>query len=342
MNELCYFYPEGHELHFEADNPERPARIEAIQQSLDTLGYWQNYPKLQPLALPSTLLETIHSPELLHTLSASGENRSRIDGDTFLTPHSWALALNSAGGAAAVAEGIYKREAAKGFALCRPPGHHATPHRAMGFCLLNNVALAAQHLLDHTDAKRIAILDIDVHHGNGTQDIFYERGDVLFLSIHQLPLYPGTGHVAEIGRGAGEGSTINMPLPPYSGDHARTACTEAIILPALSRFAPDMVLVSAGFDAHWKDPLAHQLATANGYGALITSLVEWTKLNCAGRLALILEGGYDLNGIATSASACVAALLNVDFTDPIGASAIDEEDDWQPVIEAIKQTHQLG
>jgi acetoin utilization deacetylase AcuC-like enzyme len=339
MNEFCYFYPERHELHFEANNPERPARIEAIVQSLDMNGFWDPYPKLSPFEPNQSLLESIHSPSLLAGLPEVSRLNGALDSDTYTTPYSWELALKAAGGAVAVAAQVFKRESNAGFALCRPPGHHATPNQAMGFCLLNNVAIAAQCIVSEHGAKKVAIIDLDVHHGNGTQDIFYERDDVLFISIHQIPLYPGTGQANEIGKGQGEGATINLPLAPYAGDSARQACLEEVILPALGRYQPEMVLVSAGFDAHWKDPLAHQLATASGYGQMVAGLQAWANQHCEGRIVLILEGGYDLSGIAASASACVAALLGKEFEDPVGKSKVEEENDWQQAINEIKRIH---
>ncbi len=336
MNDLVFFYPEGHEAHTGVNHPERPKRVEAIREALEDSGHWGRYPRLEPISVPEEVLSNIHTRDYLARLQAASERGGMLDAETYVTPASWQLALNAAGGAAAVTAAVWERDARRGFALCRPPGHHATANSAMGFCLMNNVAIAAEYLLQEKGAKRIAIVDIDLHHGNGTQDIFYSRGDVFFCSIHQHPLYPGTGHLNEMGNGDGEMTTANLPVPPYSGDQARTAAMDEVILPLLTRFAPEMILVSAGFDAHWLDPLGHQVATASGYGEVVGKLAAWADEHCGGRIALILEGGYNLSGNAACGLAVTQAMLGEAWSDTIGAGRIAEGEEWKGIIEQAK------
>ncbi len=334
MDDLVLFYPEGHERHFEQGHPERPARVEAIWDRLQESGVWEVSHQVGPQVVPNDVLTAIHTSEYLAAVESASRSGRRYDADTYLTPASWELANNAAGGALAVAAEVWDRKAHRGFALTRPPGHHATPDQAMGFCLLNNVALAAEFILRHREASRLAIVDVDLHHGNGTQDIFYERGDVLYISTHQYPLYPGTGRLEHTGTGAGEMRTLNIPLPPYSGDEAMSTAYETIILPVLDRFSPDMLLVSAGFDSHWKDPLGHLLVTVEGYADQIKALVDLADQTCQGRIALFLEGGYDLEAGAACGLAATAALIGEDVDDHIGPAPWQEERVWQVIMEA--------
>lgn len=315
MNDLAIFYPDGHERHYEIGHPERPERVEAIKSALQEFGYWQAYPQLEPDKISEDVLWAIHTPEYLRALEEICERGIHFDADTYTTPASWDLALNSAGGAIAIARAVWLGEAQRGFALTRPPGHHATSQRAMGFCLLNNIALAAEKLIQEEGARRLAIIDLDLHHGNGTQDIFFSRGDVFYLSTHQYPHYPGTGWLNETGTGSGEMRSANFPLPPFSGDNEFSTVMEEIILPLLYRFQPEMILVSYGFDPHFDDPLGNLQLTSEGYGKLIKQLSFWADENCQGRISLFLEGGYNLNAARACSTAVVAALLGENFPE---------------------------
>lgn len=341
MSDIIYYYPTNHEQHFEAGHPERPARIKAIYQWLEEANLWEPYPKADPLKISKKVLESIHTPHHLARLEAACKHGQRLDTDTYLTAASWQIALNSMGGAAAVAQAVWRKEAKRGFALTRPPGHHATPDQAMGFCLLNSIAVAAENLLQNEGAERIAIIDLDVHHGNGTQDIFYFRDDVFFISIHQSPLYPGTGHMLETGDSIGKGATLNIPLPPTAGDIARETAFDEIIFPLLNNFKPEILLISAGLDSHWNDPLAHHTVTAQGYGNTIRSLTEWADINCEGRIAMFLEGGYNLNAGAACALTSVQAMLGLPITDKLGPSNTDEDDQWKNTLEEVKNIWNL-
>lgn len=340
--ELVYFYPEGHAAHFAEGHPERPERVEAICQALEAAGWWDSYPHLAPQPLSPDELALVHRPAYLDVLHRACQRGAWLDGDTYTTPASWQLALDAAGGAVAVAQSVWRGQSRCGLALTRPPGHHATAERGMGFCLLNNIALAAAHLIaSPAQAQRLAIVDLDLHHGNGTQDIFWSRREVLYISTHQWPLYPGTGALDETGAGPGKGLNANFPLPPYTGDQGFRAVMDQLILPLLDRFKPEMLLVSVGFDPHWRDPLGSLSLSAAGFGDLIASLDGWAEQNCAGKIALFLEGGYDLEAAKACVSAAVAALLKMPWQDPLGSAPYQENPAWQSVVRAAQQIWNL-
>ena len=327
--ELVFFYPEGHQAHFERGHPERPERVERLRQAFQEAGWWEIYPHLDAIPVPSDVLRSVHTPAYLEALQEACSHSAHLDMDTYTTQASWQIALNAAGGAIGVASAVWQGQAQRGFALSRPPGHHATIDQGMGFCLLNNIALAAEYLIQQQGARRLAIVDLDLHHGNGTQDIFWRRGDVFYLSTHQWPHYPGTGGVDETGGGPGKGFTANFPLPPFSGDQAFTTIMDRLIVPILERFAPQMILVSFGFDVHWRDPLGSLILSAAVYGNLISSLVDFAETQCKGKIALVLEGGYDLDAAAACGQSAVAALLKRPWQDTLGPSPLPESSHWQ-------------
>lgn len=336
MQELAIFYPEGHEAHAEFGHPERPERVEVIRNSLENQGVWQESNCLEALDVPLGILENIHSPHYLEQLESNCKVGGRLDMDTYTTHGSWDLALQAAGGAIAVAKSVWCRESLRGFALTRPPGHHATIDRGMGFCLLNNIAIAAEYLLQQEGASQLAIVDLDLHHGNGTQDIFWSREDVLYISTHQYPHYPGSGRLTEIGRDRGEGKTANFPMPPMSGDEAYQAVMDEAILPLITRFQPDMILVSYGFDTHWRDPLGNILLSADGYRTLVRKLVNYVDENCQGKIALFLEGGYDLDAATACTQGVVSALIKKEWHDPLGPSPTAESDTYRSMLDQAK------
>ena len=267
-----------------------------------------------------------------------------IDADTVVSRGSWEAALRAAGGVVEAVDRVSAGQLDNAFALVRPPGHHATPNRAMGFCLFNNVAIAAAWLRANDRAQRIAILDYDVHHGNGTQDAFYERSDILYLSTHQYPLYPGTGHWRVTGTAEGEGYTVNISLPPGSGDLVYDAVIGSIIEPVVRRFLPDFIVVSLGFDAFWSDPLASlRLSIGGAYTALIRSAISLADELCAGRIVVALEGGYVLEALAHGTdAACRLLLRDEPAADPIGAPPDQlSVKDVDPLLMAIRELHAL-
>ena len=345
MHELVYFYPLGHEAHFEPGHPERPERVEAIRRAFQDAGLWQLYPQLHPIDVGEELLALVHSPVYLAALEHACRRANYLDADTYTTRASWDLALHAAGGAAAVASTVWQRLARRGFALTRPPGHHATRAGGMGFCLLNNVAVAAEYLVQEEGAQRLAIVDLDLHHGNGTQDIFYQRGDVFYLSTHQAPFYPGTGDLREMGAGPGMLTTANFPMLPFSGDQAFLTVMNTLILPLLDRYDPQMILVSYGFDCHWSDPLGNLRLSAPVYGKLIEALVRWADEHCQGRIALFLEGGYNLDAAQACSLAVLAALLGKScppLPGKAGGFSPDKEGaTWESMVQRARELWDL-
>ncbi len=267
-----------------------------------------------------------------------------IDADTVVSAESWEAALRAAGGLVEAVDRVSTGRCDNAFCVVRPPGHHATPDRAMGFCVFNNVAIAAAWLRGQQRAERIAILDYDVHHGNGTQDAFYTRDDVLYVSTHQFPLYPGTGHWREAGEGDGAGYTLNLSFPPGCGDDVFGAALPRIIEPAVRRFAPDFLLVSLGFDAFWDDPLANlRLSIGGAYTSLVRSARELARDLCGGRLVVGLEGGYDLGALSHGADAVCRLLLGQEpARDPLGPPPDQlSAADVRPLLDAIGELHGL-
>lgn len=346
MDEMVFFYPRGHAAHISPGHAERPERVETVRHAFERMGWWQAFSHVEPLQISREFLAKVHAPEYLEFLELACKRSDWLDSDTYTTSASWRLALNAAGGAVAVARAVWQGQSRCGFALTRPPGHHAMIRRGMGFCLLNNIAIAAEDLIrqpqgEHPAAQRLAIIDLDLHHGNGTQDIFWERNDVLFISTHQSPLYPGSGHIDEVGGGPGQCYTANFPLPPGTGDQGFRTVMEELILPLLDCFSPQMLMVSFGFDPHWRDPLGHLMLSAAGYGGLIASLTGWADAHCQGKLALFLEGGYDLDAAAACSQAVMAAMLKLPWEDPLGPSPRPEGNSWRPVVHAARQIWSL-
>ncbi|MGC4193234.1 MAG: histone deacetylase [Thermomicrobiales bacterium] len=296
--------------HDTGDHPESPGRIIAIERTLAASGLLHDRPLPAYSPASDEAILRVHTPSLLARLEAlTAQGGGWIDGDTVVGPDSLATTRAAAGAAIAAVDAVLDGIAPRAFVLGRPPGHHATPNGSMGFCLLNSMAIAAGHAIAR-GRERIAILDWDVHHGNGTQDTFYGRRDVLFCSLHEWPLYPGTGSATETGAGAGEGTTVNVPLPAGSGDPEYLDALDSIALPAIEAFTPDLLLVSAGFDAHWRDPLARMQVTTEGFAAFAARAVNLAERCCHGNLVAVLEGGYDRDALGASVAATIAAFDN--------------------------------
>jgi acetoin utilization deacetylase AcuC-like enzyme len=279
-------------------HPESPRRIVAIERALaerDWLG-WDV--RLSPEAA-RTKIEAIHPARHIDRIEElSRRGGGMIDMDTIVSPGSFEAALHAAGGAIAMVDALLGPERAPaGASLHRPPGHHAEPARAMGFCLFDNVAIGAQHALDERGARRVMIVDWDVHHGNGTNAIFHDRDDVLFCSIHQSPLYPGTGPASDVGHGRGEGFTVNMPVPGGSGDAVFESHLAHVVAPLARSYEPDLLLVSAGYDAHADDPLAACVVSDAGYAGM-AAILRAVADELGIPLGIVLEGGYDLGALA--------------------------------------------
>lgn len=297
-------------------HPERPARLAAIETQLTSAPL----PVTRVTPRPATRgeLALVHDSALLDRIDAIKGLTADLDADTHTSPGSYEAALLAAGASIDAVTEVMQGRARNAFALVRPPGHHATPSTAMGFCLFNNVAIAAESALK-AGAKKVAILDWDVHHGNGTQDAFWSRRDVLYLSSHQFPFYPGTGAPHELGEGEGKGFTVNVALPGGQSDADYGAAFESVFLPVLEQYQPDLLLVSAGFDPHEADPLGGMGVTERGFAAMCSALKAFTERTCKGRIVLLLEGGYDLGGLSRSVHACLEVLTGRTDSFPTGA-----------------------
>ena len=290
-------------------HPESPERLTAIVSRLSSLGMLETLIPVQAVPCELGWIERTHSAgHVARGRAMCAEAPFRADLDTPVCNRSFDAAVAAAGGVIEACRRVLDGELHNAFCAVRPPGHHAERERAMGFCLFNSVAIAATWLREARGVGRILIVDWDVHHGNGTQDIFYEDPNVFFFSIHQSPLYPGSGAAIERGAGAGATRTLNVPVPPGSTDEHYRTIFEERLLPAAAVFAPDFVLVSAGFDAHRSDPLANIGLTETGFGYLTTLVRDIAETHCGGRLVSVLEGGYDLDALAASVVAHLRAL----------------------------------
>ncbi len=276
---------------------ESPKRIEAIYRMVEGEISFP-YLEIEPRLAEEEEIEMVHSPSYVHAIKeTSGKERVILDPDTIASARSYEVALLAAGGLLKAIDSVMSGEIQNAFALIRPPGHHAEASRAMGFCLFNNVAIAAEYLRKKYGLQRILIVDWDLHHGNGTQHSFYDRDDILYFSTHQFPHYPGTGYWDETGRGAGEGFTVNVPLSSGKGDEDYLFIYKNILSPISNSYKPEFILASAGFDIYKNDPLGGMRVSESGFGAMTSTLISLAHNTCQDRLVFTLEGGYDLQGL---------------------------------------------
>ncbi len=302
-----YFSHPSSLLHDTGPHPENAARIRAIEAALDAAG-WPCLERREAPAAEREWLARVHGHGLIERIeSICASGGGPIDLDTVVVEESWDAALRAAGAAAEGARCLLAGETDFAFCGLRPPGHHAESDRSMGFCLFNNAAVGAAHALSACGAERVLILDWDVHHGNGTAEIFDRREDVLYVSIHQSPLYPGTGAAGEIGTGAGAGATINLPVPPGAGGPEFVGLVEHVVCPAVRAYRPDLLIVSAGYDAHADDPLANCTVRGDDYGSM-TALIRDLGSEVGAPVLVCLEGGYDPVALAGSVLETVLAL----------------------------------
>jgi acetoin utilization deacetylase AcuC-like enzyme len=292
-------------------HPESPDRLRAIVSHLEAQGLLDRLTKIDPVAATDDWITLVHEPAYVAHLKARApvSGHVSLDPDTSISPGSLPAAYLAAGGAMAAVDAIIAGRVQNAFCAVRPPGHHAERDRAMGFCLFNNVAIAARYVQCRHGLPRVLIVDWDVHHGNGTQHTFYQDPSVLFFSTHQFPYYPGTGRATDRGEGEGTGLTINVPMSPGQGDEAYREVFERMLIPAADRFKPDFVLISAGFDAHRDDPLAGMALTEEGYGVLSRIVLDLAGRHCQGRVLSCLEGGYNLQALSASVERHLRAML---------------------------------
>ena len=296
-------------------HPERAERLRAVARALERPPAGAVF--ITPRPATEAELLRVHSKRYLDELAEAGRRGYvDLDPDTALSPGSHEAALLAAGGALQLVDEVAAGRADNGFALVRPPGHHARPGAAMGFCLLNNAAIAAEALLHDHGLSRVLVIDWDVHHGNGTQEAFWSRRDVLYFSTHRWPFYPGTGAVDEVGEGHGAGFTVNVPFLEGSTDADFHAAFRDVLLPIATQYAPQAIVVSAGFDAHVRDPLGGMRATEAGFADLCAMTRDLAAKLSGGRLVLLLEGGYDLDALAASTRACAEVLCGATAQAP--------------------------
>jgi acetoin utilization deacetylase AcuC-like enzyme len=319
-------------------HPEHPQRVEMAIKMLEALNWLERdgLVQLTPRAATIEELSTVHEREYIQEVEAASQQAAKeaasggrktlfFATDTYVSAKSYEAALKAAGAPLTAIDAVMKGEVDNAYCLVRPPGHHAVAESAMGFCLFNNVAVAARYAIDHYGLERVMIIDYDVHHGNGTQEMFYHDPRVLYFSIHQAPFYPGTGASDERGEEEGLGTTINVPLPAETGFEAYEAVFRQVMVPAADRFDPQLILVSAGFDAHWTDPIGSMYLSTAAFAQLNQIIIKLAKHLCQGRLVMVQEGGYNLEATGSCVATCINLLLGDDAAvDSLGRAPEDQ------------------
>ena len=329
--------------HDTGDHVENSRRLVTAMSHLRETGVEEKLTRVPARPASMEELEMIHAPEYISYVKGKAEKGGGwLDPDTVVSPKSYEAASYAVGGGLAAVEAVVKGKVDSAFALVRPPGHHAIHDRAMGFCIFNNVAIAAKFALSRFNLKRILIADFDVHHGNGTQDAFYADPAVLYFSTHQYPFYPGTGWLNETGTGKAEGTTVNFPMVAGWGDEEYLRAFNEVLVPVARRFQPQLILVSAGFDAHWADHLAMMRASITGIARITKVLKELAAELCEGRLVFTLEGGYNVRVVAFSLKAIFDVFFGAsDIDDPLGGTTARKPDGFDEHIGNIKRIHHL-
>jgi acetoin utilization deacetylase AcuC-like enzyme len=324
-------------------HPERAARMVVIDRELSAHD-WFGFERMMSPPVDRAALQAVHPESYIAAIErVCATGGGYLDLDTVVSPDSFEAALHAAGGAVRMVDLLLDGAVPYAFSAHRPPGHHATRDRAMGFCLFNNVAVAARHAVAQRGLDRVLILDWDVHHGNGTNDIFHDAADVLFVSIHQHPLYPGTGPASDVGSGSGRGYTVNLPVRPGADDRLFCSLVDRVVVPLARAFAPQLVLISAGYDAHGDDPLGQCEVTEQGFAAMTRSM-RWISRMLEAPLGCVLEGGYALDALGRSVAATLAALQEPmpaeqpggrdGATAPLVGDALERLSEWWPALSA--------
>ncbi|MEA3442975.1 MAG: histone deacetylase [Chloroflexota bacterium] len=329
--------------HDTGSHPENSQRLVSIMSHLEKTGAKEKLSLLAPRSATIEELEMVHAPEYISRVENVAERGGGwLDPDTIMCPKSYEVALYAAGGLLTAVEAVMKGEVDSAFALVRPPGHHAVRNRGMGFCIFNNVAIAAKFALTNFNLSRVLIADFDVHHGNGTQDTFYNDPKVLYFSTHQYPFYPGTGWIDDTGIGEGEGTTVNFPMTGGWGDEEYLRAFNEVLVPVAQRFQPELILVSAGFDPHWADTIATMQVSVTGFAQMVAVLKKLAAELCQGHLVFTLEGGYDLQVAALSVAATFDVLWDSpEIVDPLGKSSRLKPGGFEEHIEKIKKIHRI-
>ena len=311
MSKTGFLFSEIFLDHETGNHPECPDRLKAVKSAVDTSKIEKDLFFVEPEEATQEQISLIHLPEYIKSVMNSCKLGDRfLNADTMICKKSYDTALLAAGGVLKVLSLILEGTLKNGFCAVRPPGHHAESNRAMGFCLFNNVAIAARFAVNNMGLKKVFIIDWDVHHGNGTQNAFYTDSDVFYSSLHQYPHYPGSGSSNETGHGEGKGFTLNFPLDPHEGDETYISIFEKQLVPELLKYRPDLIIVSAGFDAHEKDPLSSMNVTSDGFGRMTRLVCEAAESVCEGRILSVLEGGYNLKALGESVVLHLKGLLN--------------------------------
>jgi len=327
------------------------AHVENSSRLVETVGLLQNSKLIDKLVAIPPRAASVEEVSLAHprshisrVQSYSSRGGGWLDGDTYASPASYEVALYAVGGVLEGVDAVMTGKINHAFALVRPPGHHATTDEAMGFCLFNNIAIAAEYAKRKYKLDRILIADFDVHHGNGTQEIFYSDPRVLYFSTHQYPWYPGTGSIYEDGVGEGKGFTVNVPLPAYCGDKEHLRVYKEVLEPIAKRFQPQLMLVSAGYDPHWADQLSLMQVSVAGFSGIVSIIKELADELCQGKLLLSLEGGYHLQALSHSIKATFEVLLGKSPSpDPVGKPReMMTSPDVDPILAEVKARHKLG
>jgi len=328
--------------HDQQGHPENAKRLESIIFGLQEKGLLEKVKHINSRSAEIDEIAICHKKEYVEYVKEfCKKGGGYFDPDTYSNQNSYTAAATAIGSSIDLVKAVIEGELKNGFALLRPPGHHALANRSMGFCLFGNIAIAAKVALTQSGVSKVAIVDFDVHHGNGTQALVGDDPNILFISSHQYPFYPGTGSIREIGDGEAEGTIVNIPLQAGVGDNGFKSVYKKIVIPLLERFKPELILVSAGYDAHWEDPLANLNLSLTGYNWISRELIKSAEKICNSKIVFFLEGGYNLQVLSDGVANTIRGLLGIElFEDPLGKPN-DEEPDIERVINELIRIHRL-